>query len=80
MWRRNDVPHRRVTRLLESQLFIYIFPKTWRIVYTRTKRWLEIRGTLRSNDADGIENVKKTIGFIRKTTTLNVHHAFLYIS
>ena len=36
--------------------------------------------TLRSNDADGIENVKKTIGFIRKTTTLNVHHAFLYIS
>ena len=36
--------------------------------------------TLRSNDADGIENVKKTIGFIRKTTTLHVHHAFLYIS
>ena len=36
--------------------------------------------TLRSNDADGIENVKKTIGFITKTTTLHVHHAFLYIS
>ena len=36
--------------------------------------------TLRSNDADGIENVKKTIGLIRKTTTLHVHHAFLYIS
>ena len=26
------------------------------------------------------KNVKKTIGFIRKTTTLHVHHAFLYIS
>ena len=38
-------------------------------------------GTLRSNDADGNENVKKkTMGFISKTTTLHVHHAFLYIS
>ena len=33
-----------------------------------------------ANDADGNENVKKTIGFISKTTTLHVHHAFLYIS
>ena len=33
-------------------------------------------GTLRSNDADGNENVKKTIGLISKTTTLHVHHAF----
>ena len=32
--------------------------------------------TLRSNDADGGKNVKKTIGLIRKTTTLHVHHAF----
>ena len=38
-------------------------------------------GTLRSNDADGNENVKKkTIGLISKTTTLHVHHTFLYIS
>ena len=37
-------------------------------------------GTLRPNDADGGKNVKKTIGLIRKTTTLHVHHAFLYIS
>ena len=29
---------------------------------------------------DGNENVKKTIGFISKTTTSHVHHAFLYIS
>ena len=33
-------------------------------------------GALRSNDADGNENVEKTIGFISKTTTLHVHHAF----
>ena len=37
-------------------------------------------GTLRSNDADGSENVIKTIGLISKTTTLHVHHTFLYIS
>ena len=33
-------------------------------------------GTLRSNDADGDENVQKTIGFISKTTALHVHHTF----
>ena len=39
-------------------------------------------GTLRSNDADGNENVKKkqTIGLISKKTTSHVHHGFLYIS
>ena len=37
-------------------------------------------GTLRSNDADDSENVKKTIGLISKTTTSHVHHTFLYIS
>ena len=38
-----------------------------------------LTGTLRSNDADDDENVKKTIAFIRKTTTRN-NHGFLYIS
>ena len=37
-------------------------------------------GTLRSNDADDNENVKKTIGLISKTTTSHVHHTFLNIS
>ena len=37
-------------------------------------------GSLRSNNADGNEKVKETIGFISKTKTLHVHHAFLYIS
>ena len=37
-------------------------------------------GTLISNDADGNENVIKTIGLISKTTTLHMHHTFLYIS
>ena len=37
-------------------------------------------GTLRSNDADGDENVTKTVRLISKATTLHVHHTFLYLS
>ena len=37
-------------------------------------------GALRSDDGDGNENVIKAVGLIRKTTTLHVHHAFLYTS
>ena len=36
--------------------------------------------SFRNDDGDGSENVKKEIGLISKTTTLHVHHAFLYIS
>ena len=35
---------------------------------------------LRNDDGDGNGNVKKEIGFMRKATTLHVHHAFWYIS
>ena len=41
---------------------------------------MTIIGTLRNCDGDGKENVNKAIGLMRKTTTLHVHHAFLYIS
>ena len=37
-------------------------------------------GSLRSDDGDGNGNATKAIGLISKTTTLHVHHAFLYIS
>ena len=40
----------------------------------------EQKGTLRSNDADDNENVKKTMGLISKTTTSHVHNTYLYIS
>ena len=33
-----------------------------------------------NGDGDGKEDVKKAIGLSRKTTTLHVHHAFLFIS
>ena len=38
-------------------------------------------GTLRCDDSNGNETVKKnTIGLVSKTKALHVHHAFLYIS
>ena len=37
-------------------------------------------GSFSNDDGDGKEDVKKAIGLLRKTTTLHVHHAFLYIS
>ena len=37
-------------------------------------------GTLRSNDADGNEKVKKTMALIRKTTTLHMCHTILFMS
>ena len=33
-----------------------------------------------NDDGDGNENVKKAIGLLSKTTSLHVHHTFLYIS
>ena len=40
----------------------------------------ESLGSFSNDDGDGNQNIKKAIGLLRKTTTLDVHHAFLYIS
>ena len=37
-------------------------------------------GSFSNDDGDGNQDVKNAIGLLRKTTTLHVHHAFLYIS
>ena len=37
-------------------------------------------GSFSNDDSDGNENVKTPIGLVSKTTSLHVHHAFLYIS
>ena len=37
-------------------------------------------GDLMNYGGDSSGNAKKTIGLMRKTTTLHLHHAFLYIS
>ena len=39
-----------------------------------------LKGSFSNDDGDGNEDVKKAMGLLRKTTTLHVHHAFLYIS
>ena len=46
----------------------------------RSQRFVNLLGTLRSDDGDGNGNATKAIGLISKTTILHVHHAFLYIS
>ena len=37
-------------------------------------------GSFSNEDGNGNQDVKKAIRLLRKTTTLHVHHAFLYIS
>ena len=37
-------------------------------------------GSFSNDDGDSNQDVKKAMGLLRKTTTLHVHHAFLYIS
>ena len=37
-------------------------------------------GSFSYDDGAGNENVKKAIGLLSKTTSLHVHHTFLYIS
>ena len=37
-------------------------------------------GSLSNDDGDGNKDVKKAIGLLRRTATLHVQHAFLYIS
>ena len=39
-----------------------------------------IIGTIRNYNRDDNGNVKKAVGLMSKTTTLHVHHTFLYIS
>ena len=48
------------------------------MVVVAYERWS--LGSLNNDDGDGNQDVKKAIGLLRKTTTLHVHHAFLYIS
>ena len=48
------------------------------MVVVAYERWS--LGSLSNDDSDGNQDVKKAIGLLRKTTTLHVHHAFLYIS
>ena len=47
---------------------------SWRLSLSMTL------GSFSNDDGDGSQDVKKAIGLLRKTTTLHVHHAFLYIS
>ena len=70
----------RISKVSSSTIpFYFDLSKKGKLYFHCIAVWFLI-GTLRSKDADGNENVKKTKGLISKTTTLHVHHAFLYIS
>ena len=62
-----------VRRIFNSLLGVSSGDETRRLM-------LYILGSFSNDDGDGNEDVKKAIGLLRKTTTLHVHHAFLYIS
>ena len=52
----------------------------WACVARKRRCFNSPIGTLRNYDGNDKENIKKAIGLMSKTTTLQVHHAFLYIS
>ena len=66
-------------RVISGLIFILL-----QVFYYSTKITLgfllALLGSFSNDDGDGKEDVKKAIGLLRKTTTLHVHHAFLYIS
>ena len=55
-------------------------------LYPRSSRLRDARysggkiGSFSNDDGDGNQDVKKAMDLLRKTTTLLLHHAFLYIS
>ena len=50
------------------------------VMLSSSKTSPQTSGSFSNDDGDGSENVAKAIGLIKKTTTLYMHHAFLYIS
>ena len=50
------------------------------LTFSNTHAISWVIGSFSNDDSDGNQDVKKAIGLLRKTTTLHVHHAFLYIS
>ena len=60
--------------------FLFFFLCQERAYNTRGFSLSVILGSFSNDDGDGNEDVKEAIGLLRKTTTLHVHHTFLYIS
>ena len=69
-------PQAKISRITETRFTVYI---RWGWGRPKIAHCMKL-GTLRCHDGDDNENVKKAIGWMSKTTTLHVHHAFLYIS
>ena len=63
-----------------SREFLPFGPQPCRLNDCAQRILRQIIGSFSNDDGNGNEDVKKAIGLLRKTTTLHVHHAFLYIS
>ena len=62
-------------------IFIFFIREVEDIVFFSFDRsQIKLRGSFSNDDVDGNENVKTAITLLSKTTSLLVHHAFLYIS
>ena len=67
-----------MTALIISKLYFRPITTTKHVVLIVAV--VEVLGSFSNDDGDGSEDVKKAIGLLRKTTSLHVLHAFLYIS
>ena len=68
---------------------VFAFCLVLKVRVFETRKWLigdssqsvfEAKGIVSNEQGDGIENGKKAVSLMGKTTTLHVHRAFLYIS
>ena len=59
---------------------VHVLRKTRKQAFSRRSRVAMAKGSFSNDDGDVNQDVKKAVGLLRKTTTLHVHHAFLYIS
>ena len=75
------------TRTRPGHVYRSVREKQGHVVYRQrvlqivtSLRVVSLVGSLRKDNEEGNENGKKAIGLDKQTTTLHVHHAFLYIS
>ena len=63
-------------------IFIFFYKRVggYFFFFSFDRSQIKLRGSFSNDDVDGNENVKTAISLLSKTTSLHVHHFFLYIS
>ena len=65
--------------LLELTSPAWLSSRSFLLPFSGCPSW-SLLGSFSNDDGDGNQDVKKAVGLLRKTTTLHVRQAFLYIS